>query len=40
MAKALDHKEIVASHEIAITNTVEIEALIELLDENGTIIKE
>jgi hypothetical protein len=40
MAEPLDHKEIVTINEIAITNMVEISALIELLDEKGVITKE
>jgi len=35
MAKPLDPNEIVTINEIAITNMVGIEALIELLDEKG-----
>ena len=40
MAKPLDPNEIVTINEIAITNMVEIEALIELLEEKGIITKE
>jgi len=40
MAKPLDTKEIVTIQEIAISNMLEIEALIELLDEKGIITKD
>jgi hypothetical protein len=40
MAEPLDPDKIVTINELAITNTVEIEALIELLDEKGVITKE
>ena len=40
MAEPLDPKEVVTINEIAITNMVEISALIELLDEKGIITRE
>jgi hypothetical protein len=40
MAEPLDPNEVVTINEIAITNMVEIEALIELLEEKGVITKE
>jgi len=40
MAKPLDTKEIVTIQEIAISDMLEIEALIELLDEKGIITKD